>query len=386
MLTLACYGISRYSRANERHTVITPGAIDLHTHLREPGDNTSETIESGTRAALLGGFVMVTDMPNNPGKPVWNKHRLDRKIQIAEETAWIPTGFYAGSQPESDNVGNLENMAPHAVGLKLYGDPTTGNVNTYDAEDFRDIVTEWHRLAPMKPIMFHAGEHNLEDMITLVHYELKHPLHVCHVNDPDQVIKILSYQDDDKMLTCGICPHHLLKTSHDVHTQGTFAEMKPPLAKQGDAEELMWMLDQGMVDVIETDFAPHSIQSKYQAEHTGGHCYGVPGIEHVMPLMFYQAHKKRLSMERLIEATFTRPSEILGVRFDRTTKVTWEMEGAYRISEDDIEANCGWTPYIGMLAIGKVDSVKIGGTPVVSAGKVLRKHPEIVEKRGHMIT
>lgn len=113
-----------------------PGAIDLHTHLREPSENTAETIESGTRAALYGGFVAVMDMPNNPGMPVHNLSALMRKHEIAEQTAYIPTGFYAGAQPESYEPGRLTQMAPHAVGLKLYGDPTTGNANTYEAGEF----------------------------------------------------------------------------------------------------------------------------------------------------------------------------------------------------------------------------------------------------------
>lgn len=365
----------------------TPGAIDLHVHLREPSDNTSETIESGTRAALLGGFVMVADMPNNPGLPVWSKERLDRKIEIAEQSAWIPAGFYAGSQPESDNVGELEKMAPHAIGLKLYGDPTTGNDSTYKATDFIEIVNEWHRVAPDKPIMFHAGENNLKDMIKLVATGLGHALHICHVNSSYQVNSVNMYRDErGANVTCGVCPHHLLKTSHDLITQGTFAEMKPPLAHQADAEKLMSMLNDGKINVVETDFAPHSLGAKYDAEHSGGHCYGVPGIEQVMPLLFYQVSKGRLGFDRLIDATHTQPARILGVKFDKTTEVKWNTDRrAYRIGEEDTEAQCGWSPYLGMLAIGKVEYVKIGGSKVAIMGMAYNKHPEVIENRGHSI-
>lgn len=363
-------------------TLRTPGAIDLHVHLREPGDNTSETIESGTRAALLGGFVLVADMPNNPGKPVWCKERLDTKIQIAEKSAWIPTAFYAGSQPESDNVGELERMAPGAIGLKLYGDPTTGNVRSYEADDFEDIVEEWHRVAPKKPIMFHSGQDNLEDMIDLVADRNDHHLHVCHVNDLAQVSSVIKAKDFDLPVTCGVCPHHLLKTSHDYQTQGAFAEMNPPLASQSEVKVLISMLKHGDIDVIETDFAPHSKEYKYKAEHEGSHCYGVPGIEHVMPLLFYQVRRGLISLERLIEVTNTVPAKILGIQTQSTNLVEWDIsDGAYQIEEKDIISNCGWTPYVGMLALGRLNAVIIGGKTVVEEGRLIRHHSQIIENQ-----
>ena len=365
--------------------LITPGAIDLHTHLREPGDNPAETIASGTRAALLGGFVLVSDMPNNPGMPVWDRERLIRKQEIAEETAWIPTAFYAGSQPESDNIGELARMAPHAVGLKLYGDPTTGNVNTYEAQEFRGTIAEWHRVAPEKPIMFHSGENNLVDMIQLVAGQFEHPLHICHVNSPEQVEIVDEAKEMDMPVTCGVCPHHLLMTSHHELTHGAFAEVKPGLAHQTEAEELLYLLEEGHIDVIETDFAPHSVGAKLQAEHSGGHCYGMPGIEHVMSVLFYLAHKGHLSWDRLEQATHIMPAAILGISFENT-QVTWNMEDkAYRIGEDDVKAQCGWSPYIGMFALGKLDAVSIGSHRVVEQGLLIHKHPEIVEKRGQEV-
>lgn len=362
----------------------TPGAIDLHVHLREPSNNTAETIESGTRAALLGGFVLVADMPNNPGAPVHSLDRLIAKQEIAKRNAWIPTAFYAGAQPETYEPGNLTQMAAHAIGLKLYGDPTTGNDNIYEADQFREIVGEWHKAAPTKPIMLHPGAKNLEDFIGLVAQDTEHPLHVCHVSNAEQVASVQTARSRGLQVTSGVTPHHVLKTSFDVHTQGAFAEMKPPLVHQDEAERLMRLLAAGEIDVVETDFAPHSVAAKLEAEHTGGHCFGVPGIEHAMPLLFSQAEIGRIGMDRVIDATSTRPAEILGVKLDHTTKVHWD-ETLYRIGDDDVEAGCGWSPYTGMLALGKVDYVAIGGMPVASIGRAQRKHSEIIEMRGHQI-
>jgi dihydroorotase len=364
----------------------TPGAIDLHVHLREPGTNTAENIESGTRAALMGGFVLVADMPNNPGAPVHSLSALIAKHVIAEQKAWIPTAFYAGAQPETYQPGSLTEMAPHAIGLKLYGDPTTGNDNTYEAADFQEIVKEWHAAAPSKPIMFHAGRENLHAMLGLVAQDTNHPMHICHVNDAHQIRLANEFKAKGAQVTTGVTPHHILKTSHDRMTQGVFAEMMPPLVDQTEAEQLMDLLARGEIDVIETDFAPHSVEAKYEAEHSGGKCFGVPGIEHVLPLMFYQMRQGRISEQRLLDAVYAKPAAILGTRIDGATEVWWnDDDGAYRIGESDVQAQCGWSPYMGMLAIGRVESVTIGGRAVVSHGRPLKRHPEIVEQREHQI-
>lgn len=348
--------------------LILPGFVDVHVHLREPSTNTSETIANGTRAAMLGGFVMVCDMPNNPGRPTWSVEALQEKEEIAKRDAAIPTYFYAGSQPESDNLEELEGMAATAVGLKLYGAPTTGNDRDYTAKDFEPIVAEWHRAAPHLPILLHAGKNNLEDMIDLVADKYKHRLHICHVNDPYEVKTKNDARSRGLDVTCGVCPHHLFKTSHDIISQGWFARMQPPLAIQLKSMQLWVHLENGDIEIIESDYAPHSTDSKLAAERenpTGIHdphhrtCFGVPGIEHIGPMLLRQAKLGSISMERLIDAMHTQPLQMLRREADPYTRVTWEMD-TYRITEADILSGSGWTPYIGALGTGRVTEVRLG--------------------------
>lgn len=344
-------------------TITLPALVDIHVHLREPSENKAETIESGTKAALVGGYALVADMPNNPGKPTWSEERIDEKHAIARESAYLPVAFYAGSQPESDNIGELEKMAPKAMGLKLYGAPTTGNSNDYEAKDFVEIVNEWHRVAPEKPILLHAGKDNLTDMIGLVAGDLGHHLHVCHINDPEDVYSALAEgRHKARPVTIGVTPHHLIKTSHDVHSEGEFARMQPPLAKQHDSEQLMHLLAGEQIDIVESDFAPHSKEAKWEAEHGTGSCYGVGGIEHIVPLLLHQVKKERLSMDRLVDVLSTKPAHLLDVKIIGGT--TWTMED-YRIeSEDDMVSGAGWTPYLGKLVTGKLVSSSVQGKNV----------------------
>lgn len=374
----------------------TPGLVDLHVHLREPSSNKSETIESGTRAALLGGYALVADMPNNPGNPTWSEKAMLEKHSIAISDSFIPIGFYAGWQPETnEELTELSKMSHLAVGLKLYGAPTTGNDKDYQASDFLPAVSLWHEVAPDKPIMFHAGKENLKDMINLVARKFGHALHVCHVNDPKEVLAVKKAKDSDLPVTCGVCPHHLLKTSHDTRSEGWFARMQPPLAQQADAEKLMDHLAKGDIDVIETDHAPHPEGNKWQAEmenpggvHDPDHttCFGVPGIEYVASLMFYQAKRGLISMERLVDAMSTKPAQILGVNLSRRTRMTWDME-EYRIDDQaySVQSEAGWTPYLGKLAVGKLSQATINGKTLVRYESVISHYPRVVASRSETI-
>ena len=375
-------------------TLTTPVLIDPHVHLREPGSNHSENISSGTRAALLGGYALIGDMPNNPGHPTWTEERLLEKHILGANDSYIPVTFHSGSQPESDNIGELEAMSKLSLWLKLYGAPTTGNHNDYEAADFLDIVREWHRVAPDKPIGLHAGRDNLEDMIGLVAQDFGHQLHIHHVSSSKEIQAVKRARERGLDVSCGVCPHHLLKTAHDVWTEGWFARMQPPLASQTEAEKLMYHLAQGDIDIVETDHAPHSIDSKLKAEtdnpfgiHDSEHttCFGVPGIEFAAPLMFYQARRGRISMERVVVAMSYRPAALLGVRLRPDSFANWQMV-EYRIGEDDrSESLAGWTPYLGKLALGYVTELHTSGRTLIEDCSVSWGYPAIITERGSEI-
>jgi dihydroorotase-like cyclic amidohydrolase len=370
--------------------LVLPGFVDPHVHLREPGTNYAETIASGTRAALLGGYALIGDMPNTPGRPTWSVERMLEKQAIARETAYIPTTYHAGSQPESDNIGELEGMSRLSLWLKLFGAPTTGNANDYEASDFRDIVAEWHRVAPNKPIGFHAGQDNLKAMIALVAGEFEHPLHIHHVSSSQEINLIQAARRRGWKVSSGVTPHHLLKSANDVRSEGWFARMQPPLTTLTEAEELMRYLADGSIDIVETDHAPHSIQSKLNAElenpdgiHDGDHtiCFGVPGIELAAPLMFYQVKRGYLTMERLINAMSIKPAQIMGLRVSNRTRVIWNMS-EYRIGEDNVQSHSLWTPYLGRLALGVISTFELQGERLILDGNIIGRTSTVVTKRG----
>jgi dihydroorotase len=375
-------------------TITIPGAVDLHVHFREPGTNKAETIRSGSRAALMGGYVLVADMPNNPGNPTWSAEKIAEKHSLIKKTAFIPMAVYAGSQPESDNLAEFAAMAPKAIGLKLYGAATTGNLIDYEPRDFSKIVAAWHQIAPTKPIMLHSGRGNLAGFINIIARQNQHPLHICHLFSVEHSRLAAQAKKKGLPVTSAVCPHHLFKSTHHTATEGWFSRMQPPPLHQDEAEELFKMLVDGEIDILETDHAPHSEQAKWAAENAnpeGIHdlqhltCFGVPGIEFALPLLFYQMKRGRISLERIIEACCAKPAEIIGTKISKQTKVTWKME-EYRIGHDYPKglSGSGWTPYLNNLAVGKVEKVWLAGKLIYHTGTAI-KSGRVVSARGEVI-
>jgi len=322
---------------------------------------------------VKGGWAAGFDMPNNPGHHTNSVERLEEKHDLYRAKSLIPLGAYAGAQPEYNNEDQLPEMIKKAAGTKFYSSPTTGMTQKHGARDFEPQVAILHQADPRKPIMVHASPHNVEDFIGLVAVDYEHPLHICHVNNPADVIVINKYKNRGHPVTCGVCVHHLVLDTLDAETRGPFAEMVPPLAREIDAEQLMFDLADGAIDVIETDHAPHSYEAKMATEEDGAHCSGVPSAQHSLPVLFYRAKrdsqkgagKGRLTMERIADGASTQPKRIMGLRFSKNTKVTWNME-TWRIEREDwhVESGAGWTPFLGMLAVGKVTEVTINGITV----------------------
>ncbi len=376
-------------------TFETPGLVDLHTHLREPGANHAGTIMSETRAALWGGYVVVFDMPNTPKKETWSLERVEEKGVIIERDAFTAVATIGGIQPEANNIGDIEAMSAKVIDWKIYAGKTTGVVNDYELTDFKPQVDEIHRVDPNSLITIHKGKDNLRDFVGYIAGELGHRVLIAHMNNQDDIDALLWAKRQGWPVFGEVTPHHLLMDSHMEHTLGWRARMQPPLAPQIEAEKLMYHLAQGDIDTIGTDHAPHSVEAKDEADEqnpTGlqseSHktCYGETVIDFAAPLLFFQAMKqRRITMERLIDAMSTRPAAIAGIKLDPRTKVTWENQ-TYRIENNhQVKSKAGWTPFLNMQALGKVRDVTVGDISVMSNKHINRGVHRHITRRGEII-
>lgn len=336
------------------NTIKMPGLIDIHVHLRDPGQTDKEDFTSGTSAALAGGFTTVIDMPNN-AQPITTLERLDEKRAIAEKKVVSDIGFHYGSL--GDNLDTFKEAAKHSIGLKLYLNNTTGGY-LLDAKHLREIYAAW----PKESVVLLHVEEDVIDIAIESLEGLSRPVHVCHM--PSKVIleKIIAAKQAGLPVTCGVCPHHLFLTNEDLDRLGVYGDMLPSLKSKEDQDYLWEHLDD--IDIFESDHAPHTDEEKKAGAH------GVPGLETTLPLLLTAEKQGKITREQIIDKCFTAPARIFNIPTNDDTYIEVAL-GEFVIKNDELLTKCGWSPFAGQTVNGKVERVYIRGQLVFENGKVL---------------
>jgi len=337
-----------------------PGLVDVHVHLREPGGIQKEDFQTGTRAAIAGGYTQILDMPNNV-PPTITPQALEDKIKKARGRIWCDLGFNFGATP--DSIKYFPQISKKAFGLKVYMNQTTGPL-LIDKEKDRDLIFKsWNSKLP---IMVHAEGKTVEIAINLAKKYQK-ALHICHVAH-DQIKTIENARKNGVNVTCEISPHHLFLNKDDIKRLGPLGIMKPPLLAKKDQEKLWGELNK--IDMIATDHAPHTLEEKYDQENPK---FGVPGLETTLPLMLIAVEKGLLSIKRLVEMTSTNPRKIFHLPIQPSTFVIVDPKKKYKISDKNLFTKCGWTPFIGMEGRGEIKKVVLRGKAIFENGRFIRK-------------
>ncbi len=315
-----------------------PGLIDIHVHLRDPGQTEKEDFETGTRAALAGGFTTICDMPNNK-KPIFSYDALMEKKKIAELKKKCDLLFYFGTV--GNNLDEFKKVYNEVVGLKIYLDHTTGGY-ILNPSYLADIYNEWNG----GPILAHCEDDHISTLLAIAKKTRK-PTHICHVHSKNVLSQIIKAKKEGVPVTCGITPHHLFLTDIDFHRIGPNAQMKPPLAPQQDVD-FFWEHIKD-IDVIESDHAPHTIEEKMSDNPP----YGVPGLETTLPLLLTAFNNKKLTLQDIIRLCYDRPREILKLPPSKQ-QVIIDTETEYIIEGRTMKSKCKWTPFEGWRMKGKV--------------------------------
>lgn len=339
-----------------------PGFIDIHVHLREPGATHKEDFYTGSRAAVKGGVTFMVDMPNNP-TPTISKERLEEKIKLSESKAVCDIGFHFGT-----NGKNIEEFAaaaadPHVYGLKLYCNHTTGEMLIDDLALLEKVFEGWKST---KPILVHAEGVQLAAAIALGHL-YKKTIHVCHISQAIEVELVRKAKALGQPITAGVCPHHLYMTGEARDTLKGYATMKPPLGTKEDQSALWKGLQDGTIDIVETDHAPHTKEEKEKEPPA----FGVPGLETMVGLMFKAAKDGKIKQDDVVKVLYTNPKKIFNIPDQKDTYVELDPDKEYKIGDDGYETKCGWSPFDGWTAYGKVQTVVINGKKRVENGKVI---------------
>lgn len=330
-----------------------PGAVDPHVHLRDLDWSSKATVASETAAALAGGYWAVLDMPNTPPSTV-TAARLRSKKDLAATQARCDFGLYLGADQTADG-SEYARGAPGAVGLKMYCDHTTGDLLLPDQTIRRRHLAAWMS-ATVKHVAVHAEGDTLLELLQLVR-ETGASVHFCHVSSAAEVSALRAAKAEGLPLTVGVTPHHLYLTENDGARLGPFGLVKPPLKTEADVRALWEAVEDGTVDLIESDHAPHTRAEK----ESDAPPYGLPGLETTLPLMVLAMRDGRISEERLIELLATNAQRIFGLRPPSETWTRVDTDDTYVIADAELRSSPGWSPFAGMRVYGRVREVRIRG-------------------------
>jgi carbamoyl-phosphate synthase/aspartate carbamoyltransferase/dihydroorotase len=336
-----------------------PGLIDAHVHLREPGATHKEDWDSGTAAALAGGFTLILAMPNTQ-PPVTDAASLALALSAARKKARCDYAQYLGGGPY--NAAHLPAFGRRSAGLKLYLDQTYGPLRLDDMTLWMDHFTNWPRNLP---IAAHAEGRTLAAVILMAAL-YDRPVHLCHVSRREEILLIRKAKEAGVKVTCEVTPHHLFLTQEDVSDIGEGrGEVRPRLASAADLEALWANMD--VIDCFATDHAPHTLQEKDGPKPPPG----FPGLETALPLLLTAVSERRLTLDDLIVRLYTNPRRIFNLPEQPDTSIELDLETAWEIHAAQTYTRCAWTPFEGWKVHGKVTKVILRGRIAYDDGQVL---------------
>ena len=214
------------------------------------------TFLSETAAALAGGYWAVFDMPNTP-PPAIDRPALDRKRESIGRQAVCDWGVYFGAS-QDDNTGEYAAVFDPVCGLKIYNNATTGTLLIDDQTLRARHYAAW---PGGKVIAVHAEGETVADILALVR-QYHQPTHFCHISTAEEIRLLAAAKAEGLPVSVGVTPHHLFLTEDDVRTLGPLGRMKPELKTHADQQALWDAIAAGVVDVIESDHAPHTLAEK----------------------------------------------------------------------------------------------------------------------------
>ena len=335
-----------------------PGLIDPHVHLREPGATHKEDFDSGTSAALAGGFTAVLAMPNTQ-PPLTDPASLELAQSAARLNARCDYGIFLGAGAE--NVSSASNQANEVCGLKMYLDQTYGPLRLDSLGVLHDHVAQWPKV---RPIAAHAEGSSLAAILLLANMYSK-PIHICHVSRKDEIILIRAAKEKGYTVTCEVTPHHLFLSDEDIPPIGEGrSEVRPRLATKEDQQALWENLD--VIDCFATDHAPHTLEEKDSDTPPPG----FPGLETALGLLLTAVNEGRLTTDDLVTRMVTNPRKIFHLPTQPETEVQVDLDAKWEVRAEEFRSRSAWSPFEGMKLQGKVRRVTLRGKLVFKDGEI----------------
>ena len=384
---------------------VLPGAIDSQVHFREPGNEHKEDLETGSRAAILGGVTAVFEMPNTH-PPTTSRAAIEDKLARAKDRMHCDYAFYAGATPA--NVGALAELErlPGVCGVKAFLGSSTGSLLLNHPDDILAALKAGHRRMAVHsededrliarkafaergkpqthPVWRDAevARASTERVLKLAR-EAGRRLHVLHVTTADEIPLLAAAKD---FATAETTPQHLTLSAPECYERlGAYAQMNPPIREESHRLALWQAVQNGVIDVIGSDHAPHTREEKDKTYPDTPS--GMPGVQTLVTILLDHVNKGNLTLERFVDLTASGPQRIFGLAGKGRIAVGYDADftvvdmGLTRAIENKwIASRCGWTPFDGMKTKGWAIAAILGGQIVMrdfaliraAAGKPLR--------------
>lgn len=357
---------------------VLPGVIDSQVHFREPGLMHKENLEAGTRGAVLGGVTAIFEMPNTAPLTL-SAADLQAKLDAARGRAWCDHAFYVGgSAVNAEQLAKLEKL-PGCAGVKVFMGSSFGDLLADDDEVLRRILRhglrrlavhaeDEARLRERKHIAVDSADVRQHlvwrdvdsalmatQRIVRLAEECGQRLHVLHVSTAEEMAFLAGRKH---RVTVEVTPHHLSLQAPECYQRlGSLAQMNPPVREQHHQDALWQAIRNGLVDVIGSDHAPHTLAEKARPYPESPS--GMTGVQTLLPVMLDHVHAGRLSLQRLVDLTSAGPARIFGIEGKGRIAVGYDADfsivdlRARRVIRNDwIASVSGWTPYDGRTVTG----------------------------------
>ena len=355
--------------------LIMPGVIDVHTHMREPGVTYKEDFETGSKACAKAGITTFYDMPNTVPTTTTLENLLNKK-ELARKKSIVNFGIHFGGS-KNNNISEIKKVLDkkEVNTVKIFMNVTTGEMLIEDDEILKEIFQN------SGLVLVHAENEMIDKAIEL-NQKYGKGLYVCHIPSAEELKKVIEAKKDSRLnnemhpIYAEVTPHHLFlneEIRESSERNKMLLRMKPELRKKSDNEFLWKALNEGLIDTIGTDHAPHLIEEKLEKV-----TFGMPGVETSLALMLTAYNEGRIKLSAIQKLMCENPAEIMKIAGRGKLKegyyadvIVVDTEKEWIAGVDDtLESKCGWTPYENWKLKGKNIMTVVNGEIIYENGKI----------------
>ena len=377
-----------------KELLVTPGFIDMHTHLREPGQENKESIASGSQAAAHGGFTSIACMANT--EPVNDNRSVTEYIIARARQIGLVNIFPVAAVSKGQQGENLVEMADLVEGGAV---AFSDDGQCVMKADLIRKALEYAKMLDV-PLIEHPEDHSIsaegqvnegfisykyglrgilkaaEEVIVsrdlILQERIRSRLHLTHISTAGSVELIRNAKKIKTPVSADATPHHLLLNEELIQTYNTVYKVKPPLRSEGDRLELIRGLQDGTIDCIASDHAPHTRDDKDKEFEFAP--FGVIGLESTFSVIYDRlVRRKLLTINRMIELFSTNPARVLGLKNRGRVKVGYpadltilNLKKRFKIEEKDFRSKANNCPFLGWEGQGVVEQTIVAGNVVYS--------------------